>query len=146
MTREWVYDKDKPLLKDRIQVKFNNEHTTPVKHRKLEEVLNPQPDASVVIHRLLDYMNRVDVATQQGRARPPFKTLEGVDIFPPEDELWWLTDVSRRAKDEDEQPADEDGPPPEIEEEHKDEVSCSEQASSDGGDAPPHTPVLAWRA
>ena len=146
VTREWVYDKEKPLLKDRIQVKFNNEHTTPVKHRKLEEVLNPQPDATVVIHRLLDYMNRVDVATQQGRARPPFKTLEGVDIFPPEDELWWLTDVSRRAKDEDEQPADEDGPPSEIEEEHKDEVSCSEQASSDGGDAPPHTPVLAWRA
>ena len=108
--------------------------------------MNPQPDATVVIHRLLDYMNRVEVATQQGRAQPPFKTLEGVDIFPPEDELWWLTDVSRRAKDEDEQPADEDGPPSEIEEEHKDEVSCSEQASSDGGDAPPHTPVLAWRA
>ena len=146
MTREWVYDKDKPLLKHRIQVKFNNEHTTPVKHRKLEDVLNPQPDATVVIHRLLDYMDRVDVATQQGRERPPFKTLEGEDIFPPEDELWWLTDVSRRAKDEDEQPADEDGPPSELEEEHKHEVSCSEQASSDGEDAPPHTPILAWRA
>ena len=60
VTREWVYDKEKPLLKDRIQVKFNNKHTTPVKHRKLEEVLNPQPDATVVIHRLLDYMDRVD--------------------------------------------------------------------------------------
>ena len=146
VTREWLYDKDKPLLKDRIQVTFNNEHTTPVKHRKLEEVLHPQPDATVVIHRLLDWMDRVDVASQQGNARLPFNTPEGEDIFPPEDELWWLTDVSQRSKDEDEQPADEDGPPSELEQGQAMEVSCSEQASNDGGDAPTHTPALAWRA
>ena len=91
-------------------------------------------------------MDRVDVASQHGSARPPFQTPEGEDIFPPEEELWWLTDVSRRTKDEDEQPADEDGPPSELEEGHPMEVSCSEHASSDGGDTAPHTPVLAWRA
>ena len=77
--------------------------------------MNPQPDATVVIHRLLDWMDRVDVASQHGHARPPFRTIWGEDIFPPDDELWGLTDVSRRAKDEDEQPADEDGPPSELE-------------------------------
>ena len=65
---------------------------------KLEDVLNPQPDATVVIHRLLSWMDRVDVASQHGNARPLFQTPEGGDIFPPEEELWWLTDISKRAK------------------------------------------------
>ena len=99
-----------------------------------------------MIHKPLSWMDRVDVASQHGNARPPFQTLEGDGIFPPEDELWWLTDVSRRAKDEEEQPADEDGPPSELEEDQPMEVSCSEHASSDGGETAPHTPVLAWRA
>ena len=129
VTREWVYDKDRPSLKDRIQRKFNSEHSIPVKHRKLEEVLNPQKDATVVVHRLLDWMDRVDTASQHGRARPPFQTPEGDAIFPDESTLWWLTDVSKRTKDEEAQPADEDGPPSEMEEEQKMEVSCSEQGA-----------------
>ncbi|MEE3276671.1 MAG: hypothetical protein VX193_02435 [Candidatus Thermoplasmatota archaeon] len=116
-----------------------------MKLRKLEEVLNPQPDATVVIHRLLAWMDRVDLATQRGMPRPPFQTPEGEHIFPPEEELWWLTDVSKRALDEEPQAADEDGPPSGLEEEQAQEVSCSDPGSSDGADPPPHTTVLAWR-
>ena len=144
VTRECVYEKEKPHLRDRITVKFISEHSTPVKHRKLEETLNPQPDATVVIHRLLGWMDRVDVATQHGSPRPPFQTPEGDAIFPDESSLWWLTDVSRRAKDEGEQLADEDGPPSELEEEPRNEVSRSEPGGSES-DAAPHTPVVAWR-
>ena len=66
MTREWLYDREAPRLRDRIKVKFNNEHALPVKLKALDEILNPQPEAQVVIHRLLDWMGRVDVATQTG--------------------------------------------------------------------------------
>ena len=143
VTREWVYDKDKPHLRDRITVKFISEHSTPVKHRKLEETLNPQPDATVVIHKLLSWMDRVDIASQHGSARPLFQTPEGDAIFPDESSLWWLTDISKRAKDEDAKP-DEDGPPSELEEEQKMEVSCSEHGGSESETAP-RTPVVAWR-
>ena len=97
VTREWVYDRDAPRLRDRVKVKFNNEHALPVKLKTLEEILNPQPDAQVVIHRLLDWMDRVDLATQTGDPRPLFQTADGDDIFPDNDEPWWLTDASRRA-------------------------------------------------
>ena len=149
VTREWVYDKDAPRLKDRIKVKFNNEHSTPVKLRQIEEILNPQPDAQVVFHRLLDWMDRVDLASQSGSARPAFQTPDGEDIFPPEEELWWLTDISRRAAgDKEEQQGDEDGPPSEIEEEAipGQEVSDEDPVSSDGAGEPlSHNPVVAWR-
>ena len=149
VTREWVYDKDAPRLKDRIKAKFNNEHSTPVKLRQIEEILNPQPDAQVVFHRLLDWMDRVDLASQSGGARPAFQTPDGEDIFPPEEELWWLTDISRRAAgDKEEQQGDEDGPPSEVEEQAVpgQEVSDEDPVSSDGaGESLSRNPVVAWR-
>ena len=117
VTGEWVYHKDASRLRDRLQVKFSNEHSTPVKLRRLEDILNPQPDAQVVIRRLLDWMDRVDLASQSGGARPAFQTPDGGDIFPPDGEPWWLTNVQRQiAPGDAEQPGDEDGPPSEIEE------------------------------
>ena len=96
VTREWVYDREAARPRDRIKGKFNSEHALPVKLKALDELLNPQPDAQVVIHRLLDWMDRIDLATQTGDPRPPFKTADGEDIFPDNDSPWWLTDVSRR--------------------------------------------------
>ena len=87
VTREWVYDKEKPHLRDRISVKCISEHSTPVKLRKLEETLHPQPDDTIVIHRLLDWMNRVDIASQHGSPRPPFLQLEGDSLLPDESTL-----------------------------------------------------------
>ena len=97
VTREWVYDREAPRLRDRIKVKFNNEHALPVKLKALDEILNPQPDAQVVIHRLLDFMDRVDLATQTGDPRPPFKMADSEDVPPAGGECWCLADVSRRA-------------------------------------------------
>ena len=146
VTREWTYDAAAPRLRDRVRVKFNNEHAIPVKLKKLEEILNPQPDATVVIYRVLDWMDRVDMASQTGEPRPVFQTLDGQIIFPEGDEPWWLTDVQKRAApDEEEQPADEDGPASEMKEGQQVEVSCSDAGSSDAG-TETHTPVIAWRA
>jgi len=82
-----------------------------VVHRDLYEVVNPQPKALAVIRRLLDWIGRVDFASQRGGARPAFKTNDGDPIFPCEDEKWWLTNVQQRKKlDEVQQQFDEDGP------------------------------------
>ena len=145
VTREWIYDREALRLRDRIKVKFNNEHALPVKLKALDEILNPQPEAQVVIHRLLDWMGRVDLATQTGAPRPSFRTADGHDIFPDNDEPWWLTDVSRRAPEE-QDPGDEDGPPSEVEEEgwQQAEVSDDDPVSSEA-EAAPYTPSLGWR-
>lgn len=62
------------------------------------------------IRELLDWIDRVDFASQGGLPPPPFKTREGQDIFP--DEKWWLTDVQRKEETEGDKElkGDEDGP------------------------------------
>ena len=64
-----------------------------MKFRSLADILDPQPEASAVIHRLLDWIDRVDLASQTGVPRPAFATIDGEPIFPPEEERCWLTDV-----------------------------------------------------
>ena len=59
----------------------------PLTQKTLEKILNPQPEAQKVIHRLLDFINRVDLASQHGLPKPAFKTSDGQDIF---------TDVQRK--------------------------------------------------
>ena len=86
----------------------------PIKWRSLEETLNPQPVAFNVIRKLLQYIDRCDEASKTNLPRPRFCTEDGSPIFPPEGdefELWWLTDVKRKEKGDDEQKGDEDGPP-----------------------------------
>ena len=82
-------------------------------------------------------------------------------IFPEGDDPWWLTDVSRRAMDGDDNKAeaDEDGPPAsDLEEEKQVEVSDSDAESENGADAhshgaieagagsSSHEPFVAWRS
>ena len=72
-------------------------------HKTLTEVLNPQPIASDVLLRLLAFIDRVDVASQNGSPRPDFVAEDGEDIFPPAggpNEKWWLTELSRRKEEE----------------------------------------------
>ena len=73
------------------------------------------PDASVVIARLLDFIDRVDTASQHGLSRPAFETADGHPIFPV-DEVWWLTGVQRKQEPEQDpgQGDEEDGPPSEY--------------------------------
>ena len=102
MTNEWVYTPGPGPVGDRITQRRITERSIPLKHRTLAEVLDPQPRASAVIHRLLAWIDSCDMASQRGEARPPFID----DIFA--DDQWWLTDLLRRPKTEE---ADEDGPP-----------------------------------
>ncbi len=104
VTNEWVYTPGPGPVGDRITQRRISERTIPLKHRTLAEVLDPQPRASAVIHRLLDWIDSCDMASQRGEARPPFDH----DIFA--EDQWWLTDLLRRPKKEE---ADEDGPPTE---------------------------------
>ena len=72
-------------------------------HKTLDEILNPQPIAGRVLLRLLDYIDRVDRASQDGSPRPKFIGDDGEPIFPPSghpDEFWWLTELSKRKTEE----------------------------------------------
>ena len=75
-----------------------------------------------------------------------FETLEGEPTFPEDEEPWWLTDVSRKVKEEGEKAeGDEDGPPSELEEEQR-EVSASESESEArvGASSSSHESYVAW--
>ncbi len=137
VTCEWVYTPGAREIRDRLRPKFVSEHTVPVKARKLAEILNPQPRASVVIRKLLDWIDRVDIASQRGDPRPPFATPSGLSIFPEDDDPWWLTELSRRAQEEPPAPGDEDGPQEEDAEEGKPEDALTDDEdppSEDGSD------------
>ena len=54
VTGEWDYDRSRARLLDRIQQKFCNERTVPLKFRTLAEVLNPQPEALVITVRVVE--------------------------------------------------------------------------------------------
>ena len=114
VTKDWVYDPDPGLAYDqRIKPRRKSEKLVSVKWRKLKEILNPQPRAQEVIHKLLGWIERVDKASQTGAPRPAFETVDHESIFPEDDEdKWWLTDVQNRKEPAAPQaPADEDGPP-----------------------------------
>ena len=84
---------------DRIQQrKFKqDDKAVPLTFRDLGGCLDPQPEASVVIRRLLEWIDMCDRASLDENAqRPPCCTLDGQSVFPPEDDKWWLTSLSRR--------------------------------------------------
>ena len=129
------------------------ERTVAVVLKDLYEVIDAQPRALAVIKRLLDWISRVDLASQQGLPRPAFKTVGGDPIFPPEEEQWWLTDFQQRKKPE-ETAGDEDGPATDAEGEDKsetdDEDPTSEEDVAITCDAPKNDPsfhsgIPQWR-
>ena len=121
--------------------------------RSLAEILDPQPEACVVIKRLLDWIDWADQNSQAGLPKPPFETEQGEPIFPEEEEAWWLTDISRRAAPDEKVEGDEDGPPSDLEE-HLEELHQGEVTDSDASEpgesgalpiSRPHVPTVAWR-
>jgi hypothetical protein len=106
VSNEWNYDMNNVYMKsrcERFSTRYISERTVPMVHKSLKEVLNPQPIASKVLLRLLEFIDRVDVCSQRGESRPDFVAEDGSDIFPPAgdpDELWWLTELSRRKHEE----------------------------------------------
>ena len=131
VTNEWVYtptaDGD---IWSRLTQRLAKERTVPVVLKDLYEVIDAQPRALAVIKRLLDWISRVDLASQQGLPRPAFKTVGGDPIFPPEEEQRWLTDFQQRKKPE-EIAGDEDGPPTEAEEADKSETDDEDPTSEE---------------
>ena len=152
VTKEWVYDPEPTRLRDRIKPKFTSEKSVPLRHRTLAEILNPMPDAAAVISKLLDYISRVDLASQTGAPRPEFRTTDGESIFPEDpSEEWWLTSMQRKAPDaeEKENAADEDGPPSELDADEPLEVDDSDCLSDVdgrpvGASSSCYEPTLAW--
>ena len=144
VTNEWVYtptaDGD---MRSRLTQRLVKERTVPVVLKDLYEVIDAQPRALAVIKKLLDWISRVDLASQQGLPRPVFKTVGGDPIFPPEEEQWWLTDFQQRKKPE-EIAGDEDGPATDAEEEEKDETDdedpTSEEDVAEQGGVPQNGP------
>ena len=117
---------------------MEKETTIPVVLKNLNEIIDAQPRALVVIRKLLDWIGRVDLASQRGASRPPFKTVNGDSIFPSDEEdQWWLTDFQQRKKPED-IAGDEEGPATEAEAEDKsetdDEDPTSEEDVAEQGD------------
>ena len=152
VTGDWKYDPSKARLKDRIDQKYNHERSVPLKFRTLAECLNPQPDAHVVFQRLLNWIDRCDVASQMNLTKPQFQAADGGPIFPDdEDDQWWLTDVSKRLASEDRR-GDEDGPM--TGDEAGDEVEQKEVSDDDPLSEPegniessqPHCSSVAWNS
>ena len=150
VSNEWKYNPDRPW-QTRFSPAYIRERQVPPKHKELDEILKPQAAASIVIGRLLRWIERVDEASQTCLDRPLFCDELGGPIFPPEgdpDEKWYLTDLSRRKEAEElARRADEDGPPPSEDsssaednttnnqdQNGKDELTDDE---SDSDDAPP---------
>ena len=146
VTGDWKYDRTQAKVVDRIQQKFSHERMVPLRFRSLAECLRPQPEAHVVFQRLLDWIDRCDVASQTGVLRPAFETADGGSIFPVDDDPWWLTDISKRLTDK--QEADEDGPVTECEEEEAEQKWLSDDdplSEPEQVSASSREPAVAWR-
>ena len=131
VTNEFVYTHgDVGEFLDRFAPRLMSDRALPVKHRILSEVINPQPEAMMVIRKLLNWIGAVDSASQRAGVRPAFKTTDDQDIFPGEDKPWWLTDVQQRKKPEETRPADEDGPVSECDD-PKDETEDEDPTSEE---------------
>ena len=140
VTNEWVYTPTvEGDIRSRLTHRVINERTVPVALKDLYEIIDAQPRALAVIKKLLDWISRVDLASQQGLPRPVFETVDSDPIFPPEEEQWWLTDFQQRKTPED-IAGDEDGPPTEVEEEEKEDTddedpTTEEEVSQPRGEA-----------
>jgi hypothetical protein len=157
-TEEWIYTPASAgSIRARVTPKWIKERTIPPKLRTTSQVLNPQPLAQEVIHKLLDWIDRVDTHSQDDTAtrgpRPPFATPTGESIFPPEDVRWWLTDVQKLASETPDcegqiDPGDEDGAASQEEEPNvytDDEDPLSEPEGDEGGGLG-RAPALGWRS
>ena len=143
VTNDFVYHPGLQDLRDRFTPRYVKERSVPVVARELHEMLNPQPRAAAVIHRLLDWIDRADLASQHGDPKPLFTTTSGEAIFPEDEDPWWLTEVQRKPTTDSHPPGDEDGPAEEegdvVDEvgeftDDEDPPSSEADAAPEGGD------------
>ena len=131
VTDEWIYSPTSDgNIRSRLTQRLVKHRTVPVVLKDLYEIIDAQPSALTVIKKLLDWIGRVDLASQRGAPRPAFKTLDGEPIFPQEEEKWWLTDFQQRKKPDD-TAGDEDGPVSEAEEQEKEDTEDEDPTSEE---------------
>ena len=150
VTNEWIYipttDGD---IRNNLAKRVIKERSVQVELKNLEEVINAQPGAMKVMKSLLDWISRVDLASQHGRPRPAFADAKGEPIFPAQEGQWWLTDFQQKKKPED-IVGDEDGPPTEAEGKENSETDDEDPTSEEdvvgkghGPNDPTFEPALA---
>ena len=132
VTNEFEYV-EQERIKDRIRPRKIDAKLVPVRNKSIAEILDPQPKCSAVLHKLLKWIDRCDYASQVGECKPVCIDEYGDEIVPIDPEnLWWLTEMSARKKNEedvDKTKDDEDGPGSSEEEKHDltdDESTTSE--------------------
>ena len=69
VTGEWQYQRGGASVQDRIVQKRLEERRIPLKHRTMQEVLDPMPRASEVIQKLLAWIDECDLASQEDKPR-----------------------------------------------------------------------------
>ena len=89
VTGEWQYRDGVPGADpwigvfERLHRVREQEARVPLQLRTLAGMLSPQPKAEAVFKKLLDWMDRADVASLSKAARLEFLAADGSDIFPP---------------------------------------------------------------
>ncbi len=114
--------------------------TIPVKHRTLEETLNPQPEMATVMEGFMEWVDRENANLHAGLPSHPFETPSGEPIFPdPESgSEWFLTDAQQRLKPEVRQRRatnagnDDDGPDSDEDDAAQEEDDCEASHGSSG--------------
>ena len=114
--------------------------TIPIKHRTLEETLNPQPEMATVMEGFMEWVDRENANLHAGLPSHPFETPSGEHIFPdPESgSEWFLTDVQQRLKPEVRQRRatnagnDDDGPDSDEDDAAQEEDDCEASHGSSG--------------
>ena len=90
VTNEFEYIEGQERIKDRIRPRKIDAKLTPVKNRKLADILNPQPKCSVVLHKLLQWIDGCDYASQMGKEKPQCIDYNGDEIIPSDPENLWF--------------------------------------------------------
>ena len=100
VTDDWCYKRAKAgedpcnNVAARFTTKREGARRVPLRAKTLAQILNPQPETADVLHGLLDWIQRADLAAQRGDPRPDIQRADGAPLFPNSD--WWLTELERR--------------------------------------------------
>ena len=92
---------------------------------------------NVLHRRLLDWIDRVDYASQRGEPKPPFAASDGGTVFPCEgdemEHIWFLTEMSKRKLEAAQNAADaiEEGHDTDEEEDDASDDNVADKAKQD---------------
>ena len=89
VTGEWTYqpatshEEQCTSVRARLTPTYEEQRRVPLRLKKLQDILNPQPETAAVLGGLLDWIARADAAAQRGEAKPPRTRSDGQPLFRP---------------------------------------------------------------